>query len=126
MTAASRSPRASPATRASFVRMMNDRARGLGLTKSTFANVDGLPDPKMRVTRARACDASRGTSSTPIPNTTNGSASASSPGTRSGSRTAIRCSASSMGADGMKTGFTKEAGYSLVGSATRNGCAWSS
>ena len=25
------------------------------------------------------------------------------------------------GADGMKTGFTNEAGYSLVGSATRNG-----
>jgi D-alanyl-D-alanine carboxypeptidase (penicillin-binding protein 5/6) len=33
-----------------FVRMMNDRAREIGLTKSIFTNVDGLPDPKMRVT----------------------------------------------------------------------------
>src|SRR6478735_527321 len=33
-----------------FVRMMNDRAREIGLIKSTFTNVDGLPDPKMRVT----------------------------------------------------------------------------
>ena len=33
-----------------FVRMMNDRAREIGLTKSYFTNVDGLPDPKMRVT----------------------------------------------------------------------------
>src|SRR6476619_2781710 len=33
-----------------FVRMMNDRAREIGLVKSYFTNVDGLPDPKMRVT----------------------------------------------------------------------------
>ncbi len=33
-----------------FVRMMNDRAREIGLTMSYFTNVDGLPDPKMRVT----------------------------------------------------------------------------
>src|SRR6185295_12999012 len=33
-----------------FVRMMNDRAREIGLTRSYFTNVDGLPDPKMRVT----------------------------------------------------------------------------
>src|SRR5665213_1867336 len=33
-----------------FVRMMNDRAREIGLEKSDFTNVDGLPDPKMRVT----------------------------------------------------------------------------
>src|SRR5262249_5640487 len=35
---------------ASFSRIMKDRALELGLTKSTFTNVDGLPDPKMRVT----------------------------------------------------------------------------
>jgi D-alanyl-D-alanine carboxypeptidase (penicillin-binding protein 5/6) len=29
-----------------FVRMMNDRAREIGLTKSFFTNVDGLPDPR--------------------------------------------------------------------------------
>ena len=50
-----------------------------------------------------------------------GSASANSPGTRSASRTAIRCSRMDIGADGMKTGFTNEAGYNLVGSAVQNG-----
>src|SRR5262249_27726220 len=33
-----------------FVKLMNERARELGMTKSVFTNVDGLPDPKMRVT----------------------------------------------------------------------------
>src|SRR4029079_1105382 len=33
-----------------FVRMMNDRAREIGLTRSVFTNVDGLPDKGMRVT----------------------------------------------------------------------------
>jgi len=33
-----------------FVRMMNDRAREIGLTKSYFTNVDGLTDPNIRVT----------------------------------------------------------------------------
>ena len=77
-----------------FVRMMNDRAREIGLTKSYFTNVDGLPDPKMRVT-PRELASWRATSSSTIPTTTNGSASANSPGTRSASRTAIRCSARS-------------------------------
>src|SRR4029079_1111440 len=35
---------------AQFVRMMNDRAQELGLTKSYFTNSTGLPDPGMRVT----------------------------------------------------------------------------
>src|SRR4051812_11508842 len=33
-----------------FVRMMNDRARELGLTKSNFTNPYGMTDPKMRIT----------------------------------------------------------------------------
>ena len=43
-----------------------------------------------------------------------------SPGTRSASRTAIRFLVRMSGADGLKTGFTKEAGYGLVGSAVQN------
>ena len=33
---------------ASFARMMNDRAREIGLEKSNFANSTGLPDPDQR------------------------------------------------------------------------------
>ena len=33
-----------------FVRLMNGRARELGLSKSNFTNPTGLPDPDMRVT----------------------------------------------------------------------------
>ena len=35
---------------AAFARLMNDRARELGLNKSNFTNPTGLPDPEMRVT----------------------------------------------------------------------------
>ena len=35
---------------ASFARLMNDRARELGLDKSNFTNSTGLPDPEQRVT----------------------------------------------------------------------------
>ncbi len=58
-----------------FVRMMNERAREIGLTKSYFTNVDGLPDPKMRVT-PRELGQWRATSFSIIPITTNGLASA--------------------------------------------------
>ena len=74
-----------------FAQLMTKRARELGLTKSTFANSTGLPDPRAAHDLARARASSRSTSSTPIPNTTNITASGSSPGTRSASTTAIRC-----------------------------------
>src|SRR5690606_23308003 len=36
-------------TEADFARKMNDRARALGLTGSTFANASGWPDPTQRM-----------------------------------------------------------------------------
>ncbi len=105
---------------ASFVRMMNDRARELGLTKSTFTNVDGLPDPKMRVTARELAIVARHTA-THYPEYYKWF------GEREFTWNKIRQQnrnpllGTVEGADGMKTGFTNEAGYNLAGSATRNG-----
>jgi serine-type D-Ala-D-Ala carboxypeptidase (penicillin-binding protein 5/6) len=105
---------------ASFVRMMNDRARELGLTKSTFTNVDGLPDPKMRVTaRELAVVARHIVNSYPEYYKWFGEREFTWNKIRQQNRNPLLGMVE--GADGMKTGFTSEAGYNLVGSATRNG-----
>lgn len=105
---------------AAFVRMMNDRARQLGLTKSTFTNVDGLPDPKMRVTpRELAIIARHIVNTYPEFYKWFGEREFTWNKIRQQNRNPILGTVE--GADGMKTGFTNEAGYNLVGSATRNG-----
>jgi len=104
----------------SFVRMMNDRARELGLAKSTFTNVDGLPDPKMRVTTRELAQIARHIVLT-YPDYYRWF------GEREFTWNKIRqfnrnpLLTLEVGADGMKTGFTNEAGYNLVGSAVQNG-----
>ena len=103
-----------------FVRMMNDRARELGLTKSTFTNVDGLPDPKMRVTpRELAIVARHIVNNYPEYYKWFGEREFTWNKIRQQNRNPLLGTVE--GADGMKTGFTNEAGYNLVGSATRNG-----
>lgn len=105
---------------ASFVRMMNDRARELGLSKSTFTNVDGLPDPKMRVTaREMAMIARHIVNSYPEYYKWFGEREFTWNKIRQQNRNPLLGTVE--GADGMKTGFTSEAGYNLVASATRNG-----
>ncbi len=74
-----------------FAELMTKRARELGLTKSTFANSTGLPDPRQLMTARELAKLARH-SSRPIPTTTNITASANSPGTRSANTTAIPCS----------------------------------
>ena len=104
----------------SFVRLMNDRARELGLTKSYFTNVDGLADPKMRVTARELAMLARHIVNT-YPEYYGWF------GEREFTWNKIRqfnrnpLLAMGIGADGMKTGFTNEAGYNLVGSAVQNG-----
>jgi D-alanyl-D-alanine carboxypeptidase (penicillin-binding protein 5/6) len=105
---------------ASFVRMMNDRARELGLTMSTFTNVDGLPDPKMRVTaRELAVVARHIVNHYPEYYKWFGEREFTWNKIKQQNRNPLLGTVE--GADGMKTGFTNEAGYNLVGSATRNG-----
>lgn len=98
---------------------MTKRARELGLTKSTFGNSSGLPDPANKMTvrelgklarhlilaypdmyklfgeREFTWNKIRQQNRNPLLNTLNG-------------------------ADGLKTGFTKEGGYGMVGSAVQN------
>ncbi|MCC7320237.1 MAG: D-alanyl-D-alanine carboxypeptidase [Rubellimicrobium sp.] len=106
-------------TEAGFARMMTERARALGMTGSTFANANGWPDPGQRMTmhdlgilaehiirdfptfyplfseREFLFDGR-------VP-------------ANSQNRNPIL--ALGLGADGLKTGHTSEAGYGLVGSA---------
>src|SRR5215475_6671013 len=98
---------------------MTKRARELGLTKSTFANSNGLPDPGNKMTVRELAKLARyiiltypdmyklfgekeftwnkirQTNRNPLLNAMNG-------------------------ADGLKTGYTKEGGYGMVGSAVQN------
>lgn len=104
---------------AAFVRMMNSRARELGLAKSNFTNSAGLPDPDMRVTARELAVLSRHLIAT-YPEFYKWY------GEREFTWNKIRqlnrnpLLAMNIGADGLKTGFTSEAGYSLVGSAVQN------
>jgi D-alanyl-D-alanine carboxypeptidase (penicillin-binding protein 5/6) len=103
-----------------FVRMMNDRAREIGLTKSYFTNVDGLPDPKMRVTPRELGQLARHiVLNYPDYYKWFGEREFTWNKIRQQNRNPLIGTVD--GADGMKTGFTNEAGYNLVGSAVQNG-----
>ncbi|MBS0528677.1 MAG: D-alanyl-D-alanine carboxypeptidase, partial [Proteobacteria bacterium] len=103
-----------------FAEKMTARARELGMTRSTFANSNGLPDPDNKMTvrelamlarhiiltypdfyklfgqREFTWNKIRQFNRNPLLNTLDG-------------------------ADGLKTGYTKEGGYGMVGSAVQNG-----
>jgi D-alanyl-D-alanine carboxypeptidase (penicillin-binding protein 5/6) len=99
---------------------MNDRAREIGLEKSYFTNVDGLPDPKMRVTpRELAVMARYIVLNYPDYYKWFGEREFTWNKIRQQNRNPLL--GAFEGADGMKTGFTNEAGYNLVGSAVQGG-----
>jgi D-alanyl-D-alanine carboxypeptidase (penicillin-binding protein 5/6) len=103
-----------------FVRMMNDRAREIGLTKSYFTNVDGLPDARMRVTPRELGQLARHiVLNYPDYYKWFGEREFTWNKIRQQNRNPLIGTFD--GADGMKTGFTNEAGYNLVGSAVQNG-----
>ena len=105
---------------ASFARMMNDRARELGLTKSIFANSNGLPDPEMKVTVRELATLARQIIRTyPDEYKIFGEREFTWNKIRQQNRNPLLTL--NIGADGLKTGFIKEAGYGLVGSAVQNG-----
>ena len=105
---------------AAFVRMMNDRARELGLTKSYYTNSTGLPDPQMRVTARELVLLTRHIITTyPERYRLYGEREFTWNKIRQLNRNPLL--PMDIGADGLKTGFTNEAGYNLVGSAVQNG-----
>ncbi|MGE0034362.1 MAG: D-alanyl-D-alanine carboxypeptidase family protein [Xanthobacteraceae bacterium] len=103
-----------------FAELMTKRAREIGLTKSTFGNSNGLPHPKQLMTSRELGKLARHI----IENYPDYYKIYSE---REFTWTKIRqynrnpLLSMSIGADGLKTGFTKEAGYGLVGSAVQNG-----
>ncbi|NJM30515.1 MAG: D-alanyl-D-alanine carboxypeptidase [Rhizobiales bacterium] len=101
-----------------FVERLNQRGKAMGLKNATFKNTTGLPDPEHRMSvRDLAVMARYIVTSFPEhykyysqPNFTWNKI------TQQNRNPLLR---DYTGADGMKTGFTKEAGYGLVGSVKR-------
>mgnify|MGYP003703950775 CR=1 FL=1 len=103
-----------------FARMMNDRARELGLTSANFTNSTGLPDPEQKINVRDLGKLAQFIIQTyPDHYKWYGEREFTWNKIRQQNRNPLL--AMNIGADGMKTGFTKEAGYNLVGSAVQNG-----
>ena len=110
-------------TEEAFARQMNERAKALGMTDSTFANASGWPNPNQRMSmHDLGILAARlirefpeyygyfGLTEFPYDNRA--------PDNRFNRNPLLKLG---IGADGLKTGHTEESGYGLVGSAIQNG-----
>jgi D-alanyl-D-alanine carboxypeptidase (penicillin-binding protein 5/6) len=103
-----------------FADMMTKRARELGMTQSTFANSNGLPDPGNKMTVRELATLARYVIQTyPDFYKLFGEREFTWNKIRQQNRNPLLTSLE--GADGLKTGFTKEGGYGMVGSAVQNG-----
>jgi D-alanyl-D-alanine carboxypeptidase (penicillin-binding protein 5/6) len=102
-----------------FAELMTKRARELGLAKATFGNASGLPHPRQLMTARELGRLARHIIQTyPDYYKIYGEREFTFNKIRQLNRNPLL--AMSIGADGLKTGFTKEAGYGLVGSAVQN------
>jgi serine-type D-Ala-D-Ala carboxypeptidase (penicillin-binding protein 5/6) len=100
--------------------VLTKRARELGLTKSTFGNSNGLPDPDNKMTvRELAKLARHIILDFPEFYKLFGEREFTWNKIRQQNRNPLLNSMT--GADGLKTGYTKEGGYGMVGSAVANG-----
>jgi D-alanyl-D-alanine carboxypeptidase (penicillin-binding protein 5/6) len=100
--------------------MMTKRARELGLRQSTFANSNGLPDPGNKMTvRELATLARHIILDYPEFYKLFGEREFTWNKIRQQNRNPLLNSME--GADGLKTGYTKEGGYGMVGSVVQNG-----
>jgi len=103
-----------------FAELMTKRAREIGLTKSTFGNSNGLPDPRQLMTSRELAKLARHIIRTyPEYYKLYGEREFTWGKIRQYNRNPLLTM--NIGADGLKTGFTKEAGHGLVGSAEQNG-----
>ena len=100
---------------------MTKRARELGLTKSTFGNSNGLPDPANKMTVRELANLARHIIHTyPEFYKLFGEREFTWNKIRQQNRNPLLTSTLE-GADGLKTGYTKDGGYGMVGSAVQNG-----
>jgi D-alanyl-D-alanine carboxypeptidase (penicillin-binding protein 5/6) len=107
-------------TEAAFARMMNDEARRIGLTKSTFTNSTGLPDPHHLMTARDLATLSRYLiAEYPEYYPVFAQKEFLYRKHRFINRNPLLFM--DVGADGLKTGHTVAAGYGLVGSAVQDG-----
>ncbi|WP_298920458.1 D-alanyl-D-alanine carboxypeptidase family protein, partial [uncultured Bosea sp.] len=103
-----------------FGRIMTERVRGLGLTKSVFRNATGMPDPQQRVTaRELALLADHIIKTYPELYKIFGQREFTWNKIRQQNRNPLLTM--DIGADGLKTGNIDESGFGLVGSAVQNG-----
>ena len=105
---------------AAFAEKLTQRARAIGLQKSVFTNSNGLPDPGTQVTTRELSILAR-TIIRDYPERYKiyGEREFTWNKIRQQNRNPLLGTLE--GADGLKTGFTKEAGYGLVGSSTQRG-----
>lgn len=110
-------------TEDAFARQMTEKGKELGLTQSTFANASGWPDPRHRMSAHDLGilaqhliedfpDLYKNFSLTEFPFDNRA------PANRYNRNPLLKLG---IGADGLKTGHTQEAGYGLVGSAVQDG-----
>lgn len=105
---------------ATFGRMMTERVRALGLTKSVFRNATGMADPQQRVTaRELARLAEHIIKTYPELYKIFGERDFTWNKIRQQNRNPLLTM--DIGADGLKTGNIDESGFGLVGSAVQNG-----
>lgn len=103
-----------------FVALMNETARQLGMSRTRFANTNGLPDPNQQTTARDLARLARAVA-TEFPEYGHYW---SSPEVRIGKRRLGSHNAllkTFPGADGLKTGFTCDSGFNVVAAATRDG-----
>jgi D-alanyl-D-alanine carboxypeptidase (penicillin-binding protein 5/6) len=98
---------------------LTKRARELGMTKSTFGNSNGLPDPANKMTVRELANLARHVIRTyPDMYKLFGEKEFTWNKIRQQNRNPLLNSLT--GADGLKTGYTKDGGYGMVGSAVQN------
>ena len=103
-----------------FAELMTQKARDLGMVQSTFRNATGWPDPDHRMTaRELAILATAMIRNFPEYYSIYSETEFTYNDIRQGNRNPLLYK--NMGADGVKTGHTENAGYSLTASAVRDG-----
>ena len=107
-------------TEPTFANMMNEQARKLGLTGSHFTNSTGLPDPDQYVTARDLVKLANHIIET-YPEYYAIYSEPEFTWNKIRQRNRNPLLDMNIGADGMKTGYTDESGYGLVGSALRDG-----
>ena len=104
----------------SFVNLMNQRAQELGLGRSTFRNATGQPDPAQKMTARDVAKLATHLIDA-YPDQYKIFAEPEFTWSKITQRNRNPLLADYQGADGLKTGYTEDSGYGLVGSVLRDG-----